>query len=49
MRKPSKHWLFMIAKYIFTKYVVIRHINRVNLPKYENTVITAVKKVAGSH
>ncbi len=39
----------MIAKYIFKKYVVIRHINRVNLPKYEKTVITAVKKVAGSH
>ncbi len=29
----------MVAKYILTKKLVIRHINRVNSPKYENTVI----------
>lgn len=28
----------MVAKYILTKYVVIRHIHSVNSPKYENTV-----------
>ncbi len=39
MKKPNKHWLFMVAKYILTKKLVIRRINRVNSPKYENTVI----------